>query len=178
MVTLAPNLTLLPICAFGPNDGPSTNGCVISDHNAEANYDVFLNDHVGSDADVITELCALIDLRTVADCDIVTASDQFVQCYIGPDLRIITNRNPAVYYGSTTDYPIAAKIRSWRYLDGGGDTQDRQVARSESLTQGVNAPPVEMNVIVAVAQIIRQNECRVSQTIVVGHGLLLLAEGG
>ena len=45
------------------------------------------------------------------------------KCYIGPDLRIITNRNPAVYYGSITDDRIATKIRSWRYMDGGGDTR-------------------------------------------------------
>jgi hypothetical protein len=36
----------------------------------------------------------LINLRPVADCKIVTSYDQLVQCYIAPDLRIITNRNP------------------------------------------------------------------------------------
>jgi hypothetical protein len=52
---------------------------------------------------------------------------------------------------------------------------DRQVTRSESLAQRVNALPVEMNEIM-MTEIIRQNEYRIGHSIIVGHRLLLSAD--
>ena len=151
-----PTFTSIPICALAPIRRQCQWSCCLRSPPPNQLRRLSDND-VASDTDVITEICALINLCHVADSKIVASYDQFVQCYIRPDLRIITNRNPAVYHGSTTDDRIGTKIRSWRYMDGGGDIHDRQVARSESHAQSVNALPAEMNEIVVARSSVKMN---------------------